>query len=61
MNLVIQGEEVSTPDLKELHRIARGSAIERVSDNSFRITKADATTREGDAYFVDPNRNSHRR
>ena len=24
MNLVIQGEEVETPDLRELHRIARG-------------------------------------
>ena len=26
MNLVIQGEEIETPDLKELHRIARGEA-----------------------------------
>ncbi|MBC8024265.1 MAG: phosphoserine phosphatase SerB [Burkholderiales bacterium] len=41
MNLVIQGEEVSTPDLKELHRIARGEAIERISDDAFRITRAD--------------------
>ena len=46
MNLVIHGEDVSTPDLKELHRIARGSAIERVSDSAFRITQADASTRE---------------
>lgn len=41
MNLVIQGEEVATRDLKELHRIARGGAIERVADEAFRITKAD--------------------
>jgi phosphoserine phosphatase len=46
MNLVIQGEEVETPDLKELHRIARGEAIERVSDTGFRITKADPSSRE---------------
>jgi phosphoserine phosphatase len=46
MNLVIQGEEISTPDLKELHRIARGAAIERVSDNAFRITGADPATRD---------------
>ena len=41
MNLVIQGNDVSTPDLKELHRLARGAAIERISEDAFRITKAD--------------------
>jgi phosphoserine phosphatase len=46
MNLVVQGEEVSTPDLKELHRIARGEAIERVSPDAFRITRADPATRD---------------
>jgi phosphoserine phosphatase len=46
MNLVIQGEDVSTPDLKSLHRIARGEAIERISDTGFRITKTDASTRD---------------
>lgn len=46
MNLVIQGEEVSTPDLKELHRIARGATIERVSADAFRITQADPATRD---------------
>jgi phosphoserine phosphatase len=45
MNLVIQGEEIETPDLKELHRVARGEAIERVSDDAFRITKADPSSR----------------
>ena len=45
MNLVIQGEDVSTPDLKELHRIARGAAIERISDDAFRITRADPGTK----------------
>ncbi len=45
MNLVIQGEEIETPDLKELHRIARGQTIERISDDAFRITKADPATK----------------
>jgi phosphoserine phosphatase len=45
MNLIVQGEEVSTPDLKALARIARGTAIERISDEAFRITGADASTR----------------
>jgi phosphoserine phosphatase len=46
MNLIIQGEEVSTPDLKELSRIAKGESIERVSPDAFRITNADPATRE---------------
>jgi len=46
LNLVIQGEEVSTPNLKALHAIAHGAAIERVSGTAFRITKADPSTRE---------------
>jgi phosphoserine phosphatase len=46
MNLIIQGEEVETPDLKALAKIASGEAIERVSENAFRITRADAAARE---------------
>jgi len=42
MNLIIQGEEVETPDLEELHRVAMGEAIERISDEAFRITRAHA-------------------
>jgi phosphoserine phosphatase len=41
VNLVIQGEDVATPVLKELCRVARGQAIERISDTGFRITEAD--------------------
>ncbi len=41
MNLIVQGEEVPTPILKTLHGIARGSTIERISDDAFRITRAD--------------------
>ena len=46
MKLIIQGEEVETPDLRELHRIARGKDIVRISDDAFRITMADPSTRE---------------
>ena len=46
MHLVIQGDDVSTPDLKALHAIARGAAIERISETAFRITQADSSTRE---------------
>jgi len=41
MNLIVQGDDVPTPDLKELHRISRGAAIERITDGAFRITRAD--------------------
>jgi phosphoserine phosphatase len=51
MNLVIQGEDVSTPDLKALARIARGEAIERISDTGFRITRADESTKPEVAGF----------
>ena len=46
MNLVIQGEEVATPDLKALAKMASGEAIERVSENAFRITHADPASRD---------------
>jgi phosphoserine phosphatase len=46
MNLVVQGVDVATPDLKALHSIASGQSIERVSENAFRITAADPSTRE---------------
>jgi len=46
MNLIVQGEDVSTPDLKTLHAIAKGEAIQRISENAFRITRSDPSTRE---------------
>ena len=46
MHLIIQGADVSTPDLKALHALARGSAIERVDENAFRITNADPATKD---------------
>ena len=46
MNLIVQGEEVETPDLKALAKIAGGETIERVAENALRITKANAASRE---------------
>ena len=46
MNLIIQGEDVATPDLKSLHRMVRGEAIERIDANAFRITRADPAARD---------------
>lgn len=46
MNLVVQGEDVATAELKELCRAAGGAAIERLSDTGFRITRADPAARE---------------
>ena len=40
-NLIVQGPEVETPDLKHLAHVSRGAAIERVSDNAFRVVRAD--------------------
>jgi len=40
-NLIVQGEDVSTPDLKSLYALAEASAIERVADQAFRLPNAD--------------------
>ena len=56
MNLIIQGEDVETPDLKELSRLSHGRSIERVSDDAFRITKADPGTKEEVAAYCAPAR-----
>ena len=45
MNLVVIGD-ASTPDLKALHALAKGSAIERAGDDAFRITHPDPSTRD---------------
>jgi phosphoserine phosphatase len=46
MHLVVQGEEVATPDLKALCALARGAAIERITGEAFRIRGADPSTRD---------------
>jgi len=46
MNLIIQGAEVETPDLKHLAHLCSGASIERVSGEAFRITRADPGSRD---------------
>ncbi len=45
-DLVVQGEDVATPDLKALHGIARAASIERAGENAFRLANADPATRQ---------------
>ena len=46
MNLVLQGEDVASGDLKALHALVSGAAIDRVGENAFRITKADPAAKD---------------
>src|SRR5260221_11611101 len=46
MNLIVQGEQGETPDLKELSRLSHGQSIERISDEAFRITHADPAAKK---------------
>ena len=41
MNLVIQGLDVATPDLKALAKLARASAIEAITPTAFRLRNAE--------------------
>ncbi len=46
MHLIVQGDEVATPDLKALAALARASAIERITGKAFRLAHADPEARE---------------
>lgn len=45
-NLIIQGQDVSTPDLKRLYVIAEASGIERIADMAFRLPDANIRRRD---------------
>lgn len=45
LHLVIQGPDIATGDLKALCGLARGSAIEKISGEAFRIRDADPAAR----------------
>ena len=46
MNLIVQGEDVETADLKELYRLAHAWKIERISEDAFRLTDANPDKRD---------------
>lgn len=52
-NLIIQGADVSTPDLKRLYVIAEASGIERISDMAFRLPDANIRRRDDVAAHCD--------
>jgi phosphoserine phosphatase len=45
-NLIIQGIDVETPDLKHLAHLSGGASIERITGEAFRITKANPASRD---------------
>lgn len=52
-NLIIQGADVSTPDLKRLYVIAEASGIERIADMAFRLPNANIRKRDDVALHCD--------
>jgi phosphoserine phosphatase len=57
LNLIVQGEDVATRDLKEIAKLARASAIERVGDEAFRLR--DAQPAAGIAPYCEAARLDH--
>jgi phosphoserine phosphatase len=56
MNLIVQGPDVPTPDLKQLAKLTAASAIEAVTPTAFRLVAADAGQREAVAAFCEESR-----
>jgi phosphoserine phosphatase len=55
MNLIVQGPDVPTPDLKQLAKLTAATAIEAVTPTAFRLVAADAGQREAVAAFCEEN------
>jgi phosphoserine phosphatase len=45
-HLIIQGDEVATPDLKQLAKLARATRIEAISQQAFRLIGADPQAKD---------------
>ncbi len=56
MNLIVQGPDVPTPDLKQLAKLTAATAIEAVTPTAFRLVAADAGQRDAVAVFCEKNR-----
>ena len=59
MNLIVQGPDVPTPDLKQLAKLTTATAIEAVTPTAFRLVAADAGQREAVAAYCEENRFDH--
>ena len=51
MNIIIQGRDVATPDLKQLAKLSGAGRIERIDDGAFRL--CEAASRAGVAEFCE--------
>ncbi|MFP5408942.1 MAG: phosphoserine phosphatase SerB [Gammaproteobacteria bacterium] len=56
MNLIVQGPDVPTPDLKQLAKLSAATAIEAVTPTAFRLMAADAGQRDAVAAYCEQNR-----
>ena len=59
MNLIVQGPDIPTPDLKQLAKLTGATAIEAVTPTAFRLVAADPAQREPVAAFCEANRFDH--
>ncbi|MFP5410056.1 MAG: phosphoserine phosphatase SerB [Gammaproteobacteria bacterium] len=59
MNLIVQGPDVPTPDLKQLAKLTGATAIEAVTPAAFRLVGADPGQRDAVAAYCEANRFDH--
>lgn len=59
MNLIVQGPDVPTPDLKALARLSGARSIEAVMPTAFRLAAADPARREEVAAFCEAHQLDH--
>lgn len=55
MNLIVQGQDIPTPHLKQLAKLTGARAIEAVMPTAFRLVAADSSRGEEVAAFCDAN------
>lgn len=59
MNLIVQGQDIPTPDLKQLAKLTGAAAIEAISLTAFRLVAVDPGRRDEVAAFCEANRFDH--
>lgn len=59
MNLIVQGPDVPTPDLKQLAKLTGATAIEAVTPTAFRLVGADPGQRAAVAAYCEENGHDH--
>ena len=59
MNLIVQGPDIPTPDLKQLAKLTGATAIEALTPTAFRLVAANHSLRDDVAAFCEANRLDH--